>query len=72
MLDPKMDFSLVIDIGDLLSQHNLVSAPAFLSALQQTAQQHGDVHSVLLVCQDDRYFRWVVKDLVLYHYRKQS
>ncbi|KTB77301.1 hypothetical protein AO070_17170 [Pseudomonas syringae pv. syringae PD2766] len=72
MLDTKKDFKLIVYIGDSLSQDKHISDPAFLSALPLTAQQHVDVHLVLLACKNDRYFRWAVKDMILYHHKKLS
>lgn len=72
MLEAKKDFNLISYIGDSLSQDNHISDPAFVSALSLTAQANSDVHLVLLACRHHRYFRWVVKDLILFHHENSD
>ena len=72
MLEAKKDFNLIFYIGDSLSQDDHISDPAFVSALSLTAQDNSDIHLVLLACRNHRYFRWVVKDLILFHHKNSS
>lgn len=70
MLDVEKDLRLIIDLGNSLSQEDLVSDPAVSTALSSAAQQHSDICPVILACQKSRSLRWLVKDVILERYNK--
>lgn len=72
MLKARVDYKLLIDIGDSLASDNGISEAAASRAIASASATHPDVVPAIRACQECPDFRWLVLDIIMKDFKEHE